>query len=255
MVKAPSPRVALVTGGARRIGAAICQDLADHGWSVAIHYNRSQEEAEDLAERIRRSGGGARSVGCDLGDPSQLPGLIPQVAEALGPPTLLVNNAATFARDEIGELDRSAWEAQLAVNLAAPVFLTEALAGQLADGVQGNVVNILDQRVLKPLPVYVSYQLSKSALHTATRTLAQALAPRVRVHGIAPGPTLAHTHQTTERFDQITRSVPLQRGAELAEFGRAVRFFVDNASITGQTVALDGGQHLAWETIDQQVID
>lgn len=255
MVNASSPRVALVTGGARRIGAAICEDLAAHGWWVAVHYNRSRDAAEDLAMRIRGSAGKACSVGCDLGEPSQLTGLLEQVADALGPTTLLVNNAAMFARDEIGALDRSVWDAQLAVNLAAPVFLTEALAGQLPDGAQGNVVNILDQRVLKPLPVYISYQLSKSALHTATRTLAQALAPRVRVHGIAPGPTLPHAQQSGERFDHEARSVPLQRGAELAEFGRAVRFFIDNGSITGQIVALDGGQHLAWKTIDQQVID
>ncbi|MCB1435443.1 MAG: SDR family oxidoreductase, partial [Alphaproteobacteria bacterium] len=165
-----------------------------------------------------------------------------------------VNNAASFVRDEVGSLDRAVWDAQMAVNLAAPVFLTQAFAARLQDGTEGNVVNILDQRVLKPLPVYVSYQLAKSALHTATRTLAQALAPRIRVNGLAPGPTLPHARSNETEFSHEATHVPLQRGAALEEFGRAIRFLVDNRSITGQTIALDGGQHLAWETADHAVL-
>jgi len=250
----PQGRVALVTGGAARIGGAIVGDLAQDGWAVAIHYNSSRAPAEAIAGAIRAAGGRATAIGADLADAEAVAGLLPEAEAALGPVTMVVNNAATFLRDELGHLDRGTWDTQFAVNLAAPVFLAEALAARLPPGLEGHVVNVLDQRVLKPIPVYVSYQLAKSALHTATRTLAQALAPRVRVNGIAPGPTLPHARSNDEEFSHETRHVPLQRGAELAEFGRTVRFLVENRSITGQTIALDGGQHLAWETADHAVL-
>ncbi len=255
MVNADDSPLALVTGGAQRVGGAISRDLSAHGWRVAIHYRSGREAAEQLAGEIVADGGQAATFAADLGDPAAVDALIPAVAAALGPPTLLVNNAAMFARDEIGDLDRATFDRQLAVNLTAPVFLAEALARHLPDDLEGNVVNILDQRVLKPLPVYVSYQLGKSALHTATTTLAQALAPRVRVNGLAPGPTLSHAAQPSAHFEAEVANVPLQRGADLAEFGRAIRFLVDNRSITGQTIALDGGQHLAWRTPDHHAID
>lgn len=254
MVNAVPHRSALVTGGAARVGGAISRDLAANGWAVAIHYNTSREPAETLAREVTATGGRAVAVGADLAEADAVAGLLQQAEDALGPVNLLVNNAATFLRDDVGRLDRRTWDTQMAVNLAAPVFLTEALAARLPSGAEGNVVNILDQRVLKPIPVYVSYQLAKSALHTATRTLAQALAPRVRVNGIAPGPTLPHARSNDEEFSHETRHVPLKRGADLAEFGRTVRFLVENRSITGQTLALDGGQHLAWETADHAVL-
>lgn len=242
--------VALVTGGARRIGRAIVEDLAANGWAIAIHYNRSRDEAERSADAIEEAGGRAALVTGDFADFECLKRIVDQAAEALGPPTLLVNNASIFEKDGVGALDRHLWERQLTINLAAPVFLAEAFAARIPDGAEGNVVNLLDQRIWKPTPRHFSYQISKSALLTATQTLAQALAPRIRVNGIAPGPTLPSLKQTEERFRQQTARILLGRPPDLADFGRTVRYFVENRSITGQVIALDGGQHLGWQTPD-----
>lgn len=243
-------KVALVTGGARRIGRAIVEDLARNGWAVAIHVNRSREEADRLAAAIHADGGRATVVIADLEDVEGLPALLAEASAALGPITLLVNSASIFEPDAVGTLDPKLWTRQLTVNLAAPIFLAQAFAAQLPEGVEGNIVNIVDQRVLKPTPRHFSYQLSKSALFTATTTLAQALAPRIRVNAIGPGPTLPSERQTEEEFRRQTGTLPLRRGAGLDEFGRAIRFLVDTPSITGQMLALDGGQHLMWETAE-----
>ncbi|KAB2866233.1 MAG: SDR family oxidoreductase [Bauldia sp.] len=242
--------VALVTGGARRIGRAIVEDLAAHGWAVAIHYNYSQNDAEALAAAIRDSGGRAAAVGADLGDPDSVAGLVNAAEAILGKPRLLVNNASMFETDSGGALDPALFDRLMAVNLRAPVFLTEAFAAALPDGVEGNVVNLIDQSVWKPAPKNFSYQLAKSALWTATQMHAQALAPKVRVNAIAPGPTFRHTRQTGEQFAARVATLLLKRGPEPAEFGRTIRYLVENRSITGQMIGLDGGQHLAWETPD-----
>lgn len=236
--------VALVTGGARRIGRAIAEDLAAHGWAVAIHCHHSHDDAADLERKIVGAGGKAACIRADLGDIAALSGIVAKAGEALGPVTLLINNASIFEKDTVGSLDPALWQRQLTVNLAAPVFLAEAFARQLPEGAEGNVVNLLDQRVFRPTPAYFSYQLSKSALLTATETLAQALAPRIRVNGIAPGPVLMSAHQTKERYDSQIDMLPLRRPPELADFGRTVRYLVENRSITGQVIALDSGQHL-----------
>jgi NAD(P)-dependent dehydrogenase (short-subunit alcohol dehydrogenase family) len=249
----PAP-VALVTGGARRIGRANVEDLAANGWAVAIHYNRSRDDAERSAAAIEEAGGRAALVTGDFADFQCLKRIVDQAAAALGPPTLLVNNASIFEKDVVGALDRHLWERQLSINLAAPVFLAEAFAAGVPDGVEGNVVNLLDQRIWKPTPRYFSYQISKSALLTATQTLAQALAPRIRVNGIAPGPTLPSVRQTEARFRQQVGHILLGRPPDLADFGRTVRYFVENRSITGQVIALDGGQHLGWQTPDVAAI-
>ncbi|WP_246429565.1 SDR family oxidoreductase [Prosthecomicrobium pneumaticum] len=243
-------KVALVTGGARRIGRAIVEALAEAGWAVAIHCNSARDEAEALAEAIRGAGGRAAVVVADLADPQAVRALVPAAAAALGPVTLLVNNASLFLPDGIGTLDPSVWRRQMAVNLDAPVFLADALATALPAGETANVVNILDQRVLKTTPLFLSYQLSKSALFTATRVLAQALAPRVRVNGIGPGPTLASVRQAPEDFARQSAAVPLGRGPDLSEFGRTILYLVGTPSVTGQMIAIDGGQHLAWQTPD-----
>lgn len=242
-------RTALVTGGAKRIGKAIAEDLARHGWAVAVHYHHSRKDADDLVAGITAAGGRAASVGGDLADLAAVRAIVRDGAHALGPLTLLVNNAALFEKDTVGALDPALWHRQVAVNLTTPVFLAEAFAAQLPEGAEGNVVNLLDQRIWRPTPVPFSYQITKSALWTATETLAQALAPRVRVNGIAPGPALPNVHNPDEeRFRRHVSGLLLQRAPELTEFGRTVRYFVENRSITGQVIALDGGERLRWRT-------
>jgi NAD(P)-dependent dehydrogenase (short-subunit alcohol dehydrogenase family) len=246
----PAPRTALVTGAAKRIGAAIATDLAAHGFAVAIHCRSSREEAEAVAAGIRAAGGRAAVVMGDLEDLDGLPRLLGDAAAALGPVGLLVNSASRFDADLVGDLEPAVFERQLRVNLTAPCLLAQALAAALPGDTEGHVVNITDQRVLKPTPRAFSYTLSKAALHVATTTLAQALAPRIRVNAIAPGPTLGNVRQSVEDFAEVLASVPLGRGPDLAEFGRTIRFLVETRSITGETICLDGGQHIAWQTPD-----
>ena len=235
-------RVALITGAARRIGRAIAEDLAENGWAVAIHHRSSADDAQAFAEQIRKSGGQAAVVSGDLADPATPARIVAEAAATLGPLTLLVNNASVFEKDAIGTLDPDLWQHQMAVNLQAPVFLGEAFAKQLPGGAEGNIVNLLDQRVFRPSPVFFSYQLTKSALAVATETLAKALAPRIRVNGIAPGPVLPSVHSTAEKHREMVAELPLQRAPDLADFGRTVRYLVETPSVTGQVIALDGGQ-------------
>jgi NAD(P)-dependent dehydrogenase (short-subunit alcohol dehydrogenase family) len=248
-------KVAIVTGGARRIGRAIVEDLAAHGWAVAIHYNRSRIDAEALAGAIRDSGGRAATIGVDFTDLETVGSVVAATEAALGKPLLLVNNASIFEDDRIGSLEPGLYRRQLTVNLTAPIFLAEAFAKALPEGVEGNVVNIVDQRAWRPTPRYFSYQLSKSALWIATQTMAQALAPRIRVNAIAPGPALKNERQTDERFRRQSEAILLGHGPALAEFGRTIRYLVENRSITGQMIGLDGGQHLGWRTPDVAELD
>lgn len=239
------PKTALITGAARRIGRAIALDLAAHGWRVGIHYRRSREEAETLAAEIRLGGGEAAALPANLADIGDVQALIPRCAEALGLPTCLVNNASEFFLDTIGSVTPEGWHTHLDINLKAPVFLAQALYASLPGGVEGNVINIIDQRVWRPTPDFFSYTISKAGLWTATQTLAQAMAPRVRVNAIGPGPVLQSIHQTPGDFAAEKNSTPLQRGPSLAEIAAAVRFILATPSMTGQMIALDGGQHLA----------
>ncbi len=246
----PAPKTALVTGAARRIGRAIARDLGRHGWRVALHCNRSCAEAETLAAEIRDGGGEAIVLRADLSDLGEIAPLVAAATAALGPVGLLVNNASEFEPDEVGALDPALFERHLRVDLVSPCLLADAWLAALPADMEGHVVNVVDQRVLRPTPKFFSYTLAKSALWTATRTMAQALAPRVRVNALGPGPSFANTRQTPEDFARQTAAVPLRRGPEPDEFGRAVRFLVDMPSVTGQMICLDGGQHLAWETPD-----
>ena len=242
-----SAPIALVTGGARRIGRAIVEDLAANGWATAIHYGHSHREAHELAAACIRLGTDAACIQGDLADPATPARLIAEANATLGPLTLLVNNASVFEKDTVGQLDADLWQKQINVNLMAPVFLADAFARQLPDGAEGNIVNLLDQRIWRPTPSHFSYQISKSALHAATITLAQALAPRIRVNGIAPGPVLPNIRAPDDTaFRKHVAGLPLKRQPDLADFGRTVRYFIENRSVTGQVVALDGGQHLEW---------
>jgi NAD(P)-dependent dehydrogenase (short-subunit alcohol dehydrogenase family) len=241
-------RVALVTGGARRIGRAIALALHRAGYAVVIQANRSVEEAEALRDKIVGAGGHAVVVRADLAQHASIAGLVAAAAEAAGPLALLVNNAAMFEPDAIGALDAERFDRQFAVNLRAPLFLSEAFAAQAPAG--ASVVNILDQRVFKLTPHFVSYTLAKSALHSATRMLAQALAPKVRVNAVAPGPTMASARQAADDFAQQAAAVPLGHGPTAEEVAEAVVYLASARSVTGATLVIDGGQHLAWETPD-----
>ncbi len=250
MTFASAPRTALVTGAARRIGAAIARDLGRHGWAVALHCHTSRAETEAVASEIRANGGRAEVVVADLSDPTTFEALIAEATRRLGPVGLLVNNASEFEPDEMGSLALARFERHLRVDLVSPCLLADAWLAALPEAMAGHVVNVVDQRVLRLTPKFFSYTLAKSALWTATRTMAQALAPRIRVNAIGPGPSFANTRQTADDFARQSAAVPLGRGPAPEEFGATVRFLVDTPSITGQMICLDGGQHLAWETPD-----
>jgi NAD(P)-dependent dehydrogenase (short-subunit alcohol dehydrogenase family) len=241
---------ALVTGGAKRIGKAIVEDLAAHGFAVAIHCNRSRQDADVLAQKIRSSGGRAVVVEADLTDPAATGALIAEASEALGPVGLLVNNASIFRDDSVETFDPAVADRHFAIHVNAPAILARAFAEALPVGVKGLIVNIIDQRVWRLTPRYFSYTLSKSALWTATRTMAQALAPGIRVNAIGPGPTLANTRQDDDDFGAQVDGLILKHGPALSEFGAAIRYLWEARSVTGQMIALDGGQHLAWQTPD-----
>jgi NAD(P)-dependent dehydrogenase (short-subunit alcohol dehydrogenase family) len=246
---------ALVTGGAQRIGRAIALALAQRGYAVAVQARRSRVEADRLVGEIAAAGGRAATLETDLADHAAVLRLVPATVAAIGPLTLLVNNAAEFEPDEIGRLDRDRFDRHVAVNLRAPIFLADAFAAQLPAGAVGAIVNMLDQRVLKPTPRFLSYGLSKSALYAATTTLAQALAPRIRVNAVAPGPTLPSPRQDAQAFARQVRALPLDRGPTPRDVADAVLYLASAASVTGVTIAVDGGQHLAWRTVDAAEIE
>ncbi|MCA3719027.1 MAG: SDR family oxidoreductase [Brevundimonas sp.] len=244
----PSLGAALVTGGSRRIGRAIVLALARRGHDIAIHHRASREDAEALASDVRALGRRATVLCADLARESEVRALVPAAAAELGPLTVLVNNASVFEDDRVGDLSRESWDKHMETNLRAPLVLMEAFAAQAPNG--SAVVNLLDQRVLKPDPRFVSYALSRNGLWWATRTMAQALAPRIRVNGVGPGPTLKSIHQSDEDFAAEAASVPLGHGAGPDDIAAAVLYLVDARSVTGQMIAVDGGQHLAWQTPD-----
>lgn len=239
---------ALVTGGSRRIGRAIVLTLARAGWDVAVHHRESAADAERTAADARALGAKAAVVSADLADEAQVRGLVAQAAAALGPLSVLVNNASVFEDDRVGGLDRAIWDRHMETNLRAPIVLAETFAAQAPDG--SAIVNLLDQRVLKPDPRFVSYALSRNGLWWATRTLAQALAPRIRVNGVGPGPTLPSIHQTDADFAAEAAGTLLQRPGSPEAVAEAVRWLIDADMVTGQMIAVDGGQHLAWRTPD-----
>ncbi|MBL8582896.1 MAG: SDR family oxidoreductase [Rhizobiaceae bacterium] len=244
---------AVVTGAARRIGLAIARDLASHGFTVALHANRSGAEAERAAAQIRADGGTAAVFVADLSDMAAVEGLVARVATQLGPVRLLVNNASLFESDGVEDFRWDVWDRHFDVHVKAPAMLTRQMAATLPPGETGLVVNIIDQRVWKLTPQFFSYTLSKSALWTATLTMAQALAPRIRVNAIGPGPTLASARQDEAAFAAQVAALPLRHGPALDEFGATIRYLWAMDSITGQMIALDGGQHLAWQTTDVTV--
>ncbi|MGV0819151.1 SDR family oxidoreductase [Martelella sp. AMO21009] len=247
MQQNPRSRTVLVTGGAKRLGRAIGEGLANYGFNVAIHANRSVEAAESLAQSLRETGIDARVFTADLLDGDQTGGLIAAVNEAMGPVDILVNNASLFEDDAAAHFDADRFDRHFAIHVKAPLILAEHFAKQTDDGL---TVNMIDQRVWALTPRFFSYTLSKSTLWTATQTMAQAFAPNIRVNAIGPGPTLKNIRQSDEDFESQIGTLILRRGPALSEFAATIRYLYETPSITGQMIALDGGQHLAWETPD-----
>jgi NAD(P)-dependent dehydrogenase (short-subunit alcohol dehydrogenase family) len=239
---------ALVTGAGHRLGRAIAIDLAQFGWRVGIHYHASEQEALDVVADVESSGGQAMAFRADLNHLEDFGTLVAACGEALGPLTCLINNAACFEWDSAATVRAETWQMHSDLNLRAPVFLTQAFAKALPEGVEGNVINLIDQKVRRLNPDYFSYTIAKSALWTATQMLAQALAPRIRVNAIAPGPVLPNRDQTEAAFVREWQSTLLKRPVSVEDVTRAIKFLLMTRSITGQMIALDAGQHLAWDT-------
>ncbi|MCC7168225.1 MAG: SDR family oxidoreductase [Rhodospirillales bacterium] len=246
MTLAPPPLTALVTGAGLRIGRALALDLARQGFAVAVHYHRSQAPAQAVVAEIVGLGGRAAALGADLAKEAEVAGLVPQAVAALGSLGCLINNASVFELDSVETATRQSWDLHMEINLRAPFVLAQAFAAQLPQGHTGNVVNIIDQRVWNLTPYFTSYTLSKAGLWTLTQTLALALAPRVRVNAVGPGPTLPSPRQSQAQFDRQCAAMPLRRGTSPEEICQAVRYILSAPAMTGQMIALDGGQHLGW---------
>ena len=247
------PRTALVTGAGKRIGRAIALDLGARGFAVAVHYHSSPDAAEAVVAEIRGHGGKAVALQADLADEAAVERLVPAATAALGPVGVLINNASTFEFDSLASATRAGWDRHMEANLRAPFVLIQQFAQQLPETAEGAVVNLLDQRVWNLTPHFVTYTVSKAALWTLTQTLALALAPRIRVNGIGPGPTLPSTHQTDAQFAQQCADMPLGRGTSPDEIVAAVWFLLQARAMTGQMLALDGGQHLGWAQPKQSI--
>lgn len=243
-------KTVLVTGGKARIGRDISLGLAKAGWSVALHYHSDAPQADAVVAELEALGAPAMALQADLADPEQVAQLLPTINSKLGPVTGLVNNASRFQWDDVACVTPASFTEHMQVNLLAPLLLSRAFAQQLPTGAAGSIINIIDQRVWKLTPAYLSYTLSKSALWTLTQTLAQSLAPHIRVNAVGPGPTLANVHQQAGVFEEEARAIPLGPVVSPAAVTDAVLYLMRAAAVTGQMIAVDGGQHLGWQTPD-----
>jgi len=243
---AAANRVALVTGAADRVGAAIAARLAADGWKVIVHYRASADKAKATVARIKEAGGEAAAVKADLANSKQRDRLMAAAAKPFGPLTLLINNASSFERDAVFDLDEDLWDAHFAVHAKAPAFLSRDFAAQLPADAKGNIINIVDERVLDLAPSYFSYTVSKAALWTMTRTLAQSLAPRIRVNAIGPGPTVPPPHVKQADHDRRLKELPLQDSAGPEGIADGVIAILGLPTMTGQMICLDGGEHIEW---------
>ncbi len=240
----------LVTGAARRIGKVIALDFAANGWNVGLHFNKSKQDIESVAREVEKLGGNSAVLKADFLKHDELNSLVAQCTSSLAPPVCLINNSSVFLKDELENLTESQWSEQININLKTPVFLAKSFAELLPADITGNIINIIDQRVWKLTPLFFSYTLSKAGLWAATRTLAQSLAPRIRVNAIGPGPVLQSNYQTSEQFRDQKKHLPLELSCTPEQIAAAIRFILDAPAMTGQMIALDGGQHIAWKTPD-----
>ena len=245
-----APKTVLITGAAKRIGRQLALSLAEAGYDVAIHCHHSRVEAEEVAKLIEAMGRKARVVQGDLELAETAERLISESIAKLGSLSVLINNASIFESDEVGSITPESWGQHEATNLRAPVLLSQAFARLLPTDHHGNIINIIDQRVWKLNPRFFSYTMSKTGLWTATRTLAQALAPRIRVNAIGPGPALPSVRMDEAEFQKQSRLTLLGRGTSPEEISAAAKFILSQPALTGQMIALDGGQHLVWQTPD-----
>ncbi|MDE2183664.1 MAG: SDR family oxidoreductase [Alphaproteobacteria bacterium] len=243
-------KTVLITGAAKRLGRAIALDLARHGWAIALHYNSSEKEARATAADAQTAGVKVALLKADLSREGETAALVGRAAAELGPLTALVNSASLFENDDWYSVTRESWDAHMETNLRAPFVLAQAFARQVPRDAHGAVVNVIDQRVLKPTPQFFSYSLSKAGLKWLTTTLAQALAPKVRVNAVGPGPTIINARQSPADFARQREATPLGRGAEPQDVCDAVRYLLEAPAVTGQMIAVDGGQHLIWQTPD-----
>ena len=256
-------KAALITGGAVRLGRAMVLRLAARGADVVVHYASSADAAEATAAEARALGVNAVALQADLLNPGDVEKLVPRAAKALGKPLdLLINNASIFEYDRVETATQKSWDRHFDSNLRAPVFLTQAFAAQAPtpghDGeplATANVINMIDQRVRKLTPEFMTYTLAKAGLWAFTKTAAQGLAPKIRVNGIGPGPTLIGSRQSEEHFTNQRNATILQRGSNPDEICRAMDFILDSPGFTGQLLCMDGGQHLAWQTPDIQGLE
>lgn len=239
-------KAVLITGAGARVGAHLARGLAAQGWAVAIHYNRSKNGAETLAKDITSKGGRAAIVQANLFVPQDLESLVSRASQALGSPlTALINNASTFENDDAKTFSNMDFDYHMSVNLRAPLRLAQQFAIQLPDGAYGSIINMVDQRVLNPDPSYFTYGISKAALYAATKTLAQSLAPHIRVNAIGPGPTLQNKAQTEDEFKLEASSTLLGKGSSPDNLLGAALYLLGAEAVTGQMLTVDGGQHLA----------
>ena len=244
------PKTVLVTGAAKRLGRAIALDLARHGWSIALHYNSSEKEARATAADAATNGVKVALLRADLAREADTATLVERAVAELGPLSALVNSASLFENDDWYSVSRESWDKHMETNLRAPFVLAQDFARQVDRAHHGAIVNLIDQRVLKPTPQFLSYSLSKAGLYWLTTTLAQALAPRIRVNAVGPGPTIINPRQSAGDFARQREATVLGRGAEPQDVCDAVRYLLDASSVTGQMIAVDGGQHLIWQTPD-----
>ncbi len=240
----PTTKNMLITGAAQRIGAALAKEMSASGWHVCIHYNTSQAEAEKVAEAIISKGGEASLHHADLATAEGPEDLIVRCHDKIGPLSCLINNASIFEYDDLDSLNGEMLDLHHAVNVRAPLLLSQAFSKRIPKKVKGNIVNILDNKVMAPNPDYMSYTVSKFALKSATEILAMAMAPQIRVNGIAPGITLLSGEQSKFRFDKAHKTNPLKQGCTPGQIAAALKLILDCPSMTGEIIVIDGGQKL-----------